>query len=142
MARSNRFVEKYSAALVPIIGRELQPTDRLASGFEAAEHKHNLKIPAALCDSCLIAGRLPLNKEHNGLHSPEELEILAGKLVFMEENQCVVFWGMDLEVLGQDDPEVFQAKHETPFVGYPEELPFSDFILKMWRWQYGLDPGN
>jgi len=59
----------------------------------------------------------------------------------MEENQCVVFWGMDLDVLGQDDPEVLQTNSESPAVWYSEELPFSDWIIKMWRWQRGLEPG-
>jgi hypothetical protein len=132
--------EKYLAALAPLLGRKLKSADGLAAGFlSAAERKLKVKIPTALREYYCVAGRLPLNKEHNRLYSPGKLRILEKKLVFMEENQCVVFWGMDTEALDQDDPEVFQTSNEAPVVWYCEELPFSDWIIKMWRWQRGLD---
>jgi hypothetical protein len=59
----------------------------------------------------------------------------------MEENQRVVFWGMDMTQIHQPDPEVFQANNESPMEWFSEEVCFSDFIIKMWRWQYGLGPG-
>lgn len=137
------FAKKYAAALTALIGRKLKSTDGLAAGFAAAaERKLKLEIPTALREYYSLAGRLPLNKEHNRLYSPGKLRILGGKLVFMEENQCVVFWGMDLKALGQDDPEMFQANNEDLAVWYSEELPFSDWIIKMWRWQRGLEPGQ
>ncbi|HET8924424.1 MAG TPA: hypothetical protein VFN26_15680 [Candidatus Acidoferrum sp.] len=143
MPKVSRFAKKYAAGLAPLIGRELKPNDGLAVGFvAAAERKLKLKIPIALREYYSIAGRLALNKEHNQLYSPGKLRMLEGKLVFMEENQCVVFWGMDKEALGQDDSEVFQANNEIPIVWYSEELPFSDWIIKTWRWQAGLDAGH
>ena len=81
------------------------------------------------------------SKEHNRLRDPAELSLLEGKLVFMEENQVVVFWGVDERACDQNDPEVFQASNEEPIVWYSEEISLSDFIIKVWRWQYGLDPG-
>ena len=129
--------------MVPLINRKLNPIDGLrADSITAAERKLKLRIPTALREYYLIAGRLPLNKEHNRLYAPSDLKVNEGKLVFMEENQCVVFWGMDASSLGQDDPEVFQASNASPLVWYSEGLLFSDFIIKMWRWQYGLDPGQ
>ena len=137
------FAEKYATALLAILERRLKPADGLASGFAtAAERKLKLKIPTALREYYAVAGRLPLNKEHNRLYSPGKLKILAGKLVFMEENQNVVFWGMDLGSLRESDPEVFQANNEESIVWHSEGLAFSDFIIKMWRWQYGPTPDS
>lgn len=137
-----KFFPKYAEALAPLIQRPIGRYDGLASAtIEAAERELGLKIPAALREYYLAAGRLPLNKEHNRLRDPAELSLLEGKLVFMEENQVVVFWGTDERACDQDDPEVFQANNEVPIVWYSEQISLSDFIIKMWRWQYGLDPG-
>jgi hypothetical protein len=85
------FAKKYGAALALLIGRKLKPTDGLAAGFTmAAERKLSLTIPTALREYYSVAGRLPLDKEHNRLYRPGKLRVLEGKLVFMEENQCVV----------------------------------------------------
>jgi hypothetical protein len=59
----------------------------------------------------------------------------------MEENQAVVFWGIDLKDLEKPDPMVYQANNESEMVWQSEDLSFSDWIIKMWRWQTGLDPG-
>jgi len=135
-------VTEYIEALAPLIERPIGPGDGLpATLIETAERKSGLKIPAALREYYLVAGRLSLNKEHNRLYDPEELRLHEGKLVFMEENQRVVFWGMDEIACEQQDPEVFQANNEVRIVWYAEGLSFSDFIIKMWRWQSGLDPG-
>ena len=143
MPKTTEFARKFRAGLAPLIGRKLKITDGLAPGFAtAAQCKLKLMIPTALREYYSVAGRLPLNKEHNRLYSPGRLKVLEGKLVFMEENQCMVFWGMDTAALGQDDPEVFQAHNKSLAVWYSEKLPFSDWIIKMWRWQRGLDPGQ
>jgi hypothetical protein len=107
----------------------------------ACERRLKLKLPAALKSYYELAGKLPINTEHNQLYLPKALRIENGKLVFMEENQAVVFWGIDLNALKKLDPMVFQANDESEIVWYSEDLCFSDWIIKMWRWQAGLDPG-
>jgi len=86
-----------------------------------------------------MAGQLEINKEHNNFYEPKELTNVNDKLVFMEENQAVVLWGMDIKALDQSDPEIFQASNQTPLIWYSEGLSFSDFIIKMWRRQRALD---
>lgn len=135
------FARKYCEALARLIGRPLRPADGLPVRFViAAERKLKLRMPPALREYYLIAGRLPLNREHNRLYSPGRLRMLRGKLVFMEENQRVVFWGLDREDLRKADPEVFQVKNETSSPWYSEESRFSDWIIKVWNWQRGLSP--
>jgi hypothetical protein len=106
----------------------------------AAERRLKLKFPIALTEYYLLAGKLALNREHNRLFAPSALVVRNQKLIFMEENQVVVFWGMDIDDLSRPDPNVFQATREEPLDWHSEGLPFSDFILKMWRWQRGPDP--
>lgn len=60
-----------------------------------------------------MAGRLSINREHNLLFDPKDLTKFNGKLVFMQENQAVVFWGMDIKALNEFDPEVFQANNDS-----------------------------
>jgi hypothetical protein len=117
-------------------------SDGLPPGeLSSAEERLHLKLPRALADYYLLAGGLDLNRQHNRLYPPSALAIMDQKLIFMEENQAVVLWGMELHELSLLDPTVFQACNSLPLEWYSEEPPFSDFILKMWRWQYGLDPG-
>lgn len=70
------------------------------------------------------------NTQHNRLYALRNLSVEGGKLLFMEENQAVVFWGMDLKNLISRDSEVFQAANADDLVWYSEELNFSDWILK------------
>lgn len=132
--------KKYSAELKTILGRGLTTQDGMeAASLAASEKRLKLKLPGALKIYYEMAGRLAINREHNRLYQPRELTKLNGKLVFMEENQTVVFWGMDIKTLNLLDPEVFQASNETPVHWYSEGLAFSDFIIKMWRWLRALD---
>ncbi len=137
-----QFAPQYSAALRELIERELTSADGMDPTLLAAcEQRLQLKLPVALREYYLLAGQLPLNQEHNRLYLADDLRIEDGKLLFMEENQYVVFWGMNVPQLQQPDPEVFQAVNASPLEWYSQEVSFSEFIIKMWRWQHGLDPG-
>jgi len=134
------FKEKYSNAFKTFIDRGLKQGD----GFERkellqCEKRLKLKLPLAFREYYEFAGKLPINTQHNILYEPSKLKIWKGKLLFMEENQRVVFWGLDLQVLRQTDPQVFQAHNSEPIEWYSEEKSFSEFILSMWRWLLGLD---
>jgi len=131
---------KYATALKALIGRDLTKKDGIARArLAACEKRLNLKLPLALRLYYELAAALPINKERNVLYDPQHIAKQSGKLVFMEENQRVVFWGLRIEALRRSDPEVFQAQNSTPTVWYSEELTVSDFILKTWRWQRGLN---
>jgi hypothetical protein len=134
------FKRKYSEAFKTLVDRELKNGD----GFKVAElakseKRLKLKLPLAFREYYEFAGKVPINTEHNILYSPSKLKIWKGKLLFMEENQRVVFWGLDTQELDQTDPQVFQAANSEPITWYSEQKPFSEFILSMWRWLRGLD---
>ncbi len=62
-----------------------------------AENRLAIRLPKALRDYYLVAGREKiLNHSFNRLYSPSEWELHSGKLIFMEENQTVVVWGISI----------------------------------------------
>jgi hypothetical protein len=141
--KQNPFARKDLAALKSLIGRPLTPRDGWPSAqVIASERRLKLRLPAALKSYYECAGKLPIHTEHHQLYPPKGLRIESGNLVFMEENQAAVFWGLDLNNLKNPDPTVCQASHESEIVWYSEDLCFSDFIIKMRRSQAGLDPGR
>lgn len=76
----------------PLIGRELTRKDGVSvADIPECEKRLKLKLPPALRDYYRVSGGLPINREHNIFYSPKQLRIENGKLVFMEENQRVVF---------------------------------------------------
>ena len=131
----------YASELEQILQRKLSRSDGISfQEIGNCEKRLATQLPIALREYYAIAGKLDINVEHNRLYTPRQLKNWRGKLVFMEENQNVVFWGVDIDDSG--DPEVLQACNEMPLRWYSEECTLSRFIVKMWRWQRGLgDPG-
>jgi hypothetical protein len=134
------FKRKYADAFKTLLGHNLRQGD----GFDPrelaqCEKRLKLKLPRAFREYYELAGKVPINTEHNLLYDPKRLKIWKGKLLFMEENQRVVFWGLDVQEANQADPLVFQANNSEPTEWYSQEKPFSEFILSMWRWLRGLD---
>jgi hypothetical protein len=66
-------------------------------------------IPRALFDYYSVAGGHWINEHHDHLRSIEELEWMDDKLVFLDENQRVVYWGIDRPDLKTADPIVWQG---------------------------------
>ena len=104
----------------------------------AGEHRLGIRLPSALREYYLIAGRFDqLNRAHNQLYAPSDWFADAGKLVFMEENQAVVFWGVPATDEIDDDPPVLQGVNisDQPIDWYPEHGCCSEFLLLMLHWQ-------
>jgi hypothetical protein len=93
------------------LGYPLGARDGISSAkVAAAEKKLGARLPAALRDYCLMAGReRVLNHAFNRLCMPSDWEVHSGKLVFMVENQCVVVWGVAASSRPANDPAVFQG---------------------------------
>src|SRR5262245_22826141 len=109
-----------------------------AAEVVAGEHRLNIRLPSALREYYLICGRLEgLNRVHNRLYPPDGWFLDAGKLVFMEENQLVVFWGIPIGERTVDDPPVLQGVNVTgqPIEWHPEHDSCSEFLLMMLHWQ-------
>jgi hypothetical protein len=90
------FEQFYRQRFKEIFGATLQASDGF--GENLVEEKlsvRELHLPEALFAYYVVAGQHCVNEEHNRLLPIEEFEWIDDRLIFMEENQCVVFWGID-----------------------------------------------
>ncbi|MGI5324960.1 hypothetical protein [Actinomadura nitritigenes] len=98
------FIREFAAGWGLPLGREDgTPEGELAE----AEDRLGLGLPAAVREAYALFGRRPdLHSNLDTLLSPGELAVEHGALVFREENQGAVLWGVLLDDLGGDDPPV------------------------------------
>lgn len=130
----------YRSSLRQIFGRPIEPRDATSEArVRRAEKRLGFSLPSALRDYLRLAGEAKENREHNRLLSPEALVVEDGYLVFMEENQSVVDWGIPLALAGKADPEVWQRVNGDAPEWYSENMTFSDFILENLAWQRGVE---
>jgi hypothetical protein len=131
-------------SFIELIVRHLGRRPRRADGATVAtvqrcERRLGLTLPVAMREYYLLANRLDqLNKAYNQLLSLGELRVESGHLVFMEENQEVVDWGVPVRRLGEIDPIVFQRANAPRARWYSERLRFSAFLIRMFDWQAGM----
>ena len=59
-------------------------------------------------------------------------------LIFMTENQSVVYRALKLDSLNEADPIVWQIVTNSPPEFYSEEKSFSEFIVEMFDWQFSF----
>jgi hypothetical protein len=105
--------------------------------LDAAENL-GVRIPKDLHDYYVALGNFDrLNKVHNKLLSPSEWFIDTDYFVFMEENQCVVFWSVPIKSDEGFDTVVYQGVNaeEGPIEWRLEHKSCSEFLLVMMHWQ-------
>lgn len=131
----------YNNLAQQIFERPLAPEEGLSSAkIEAAERRLGVRLPQALREYYRVAGNFEeLNTNYNQLLPLEALDWDDEYVVFMVENQGVVFWAVSLEQMVQDDPEVWQRVRESPGQWYSEDQSVSQFLQKMFLWTFGLD---
>jgi hypothetical protein len=120
----------FATLVRPLASEDGQPEASIAG----AEARLGLRLPGVLREYYLLAGRLDrFNRAHNELRRPEEWSVEGGKLVFLEENQGVVFWGVEVGTLPEADPRVYQAENvrgrSTEW--YLEHERCSEFLIVM-----------
>ena len=127
------------------LGFTLGASDGISSDeIASAENKLGIKLPAGLRDYYLVAGHeSALNHAYNQLYTPKELKTHPDKLVFMEENQCVVVWGIDVGPQAGDDPAVYQGPivKKQPSGWHLEEKECSAFLVFMLHLQAAFGGG-
>jgi hypothetical protein len=118
-----------------ILGAAPKPGDGLGkAAVRASLARANLAIPASLFDYYIVAGRHPINQDHDRLRPIKGLEWMGDKLVFLEENQCVVYWAIDRSDLEESDPIVWQGINGDPIEWFAEGYRLSRFLMARWRW--------
>ena len=94
------------------VGQPLSSRDGIPeSRITAAEKRLGSHLPVSLREYYLVAGsEKKLNLAFNRLYEVSEWELDSGKLVFMEENQATVRWGVTVRSRPADDPQVLQSQ--------------------------------
>jgi hypothetical protein len=124
----------YTSHFREIFGSEPEPADGL--GEESVEDRlaqRGLQIPKALFDYYSVAGYHWINRERNRLRPIEELDWYEELLVFMDDDQGIVSWGIHKQDLSNPDPVVWQGVlgEETDWLQDTSTL--SRFLIDMWR---------
>jgi len=93
------------------VGVQLSIDDGCASAdIDGAEKRLQVKIPLSLREYYLLSGwEKRINQFHNRLLAPEKWFIESDHLVFMEENQWVLYWGISAHEGPKTDAPVFQG---------------------------------
>ena len=131
------FQERYEVAAEFLLGELPSGCGIKERDLETAEKHFGVRLPLALRDFYLGVGRLHrLNDAHNHLLVPKDWFLDGGKLVFLVENQAVVYWGVEAVQTPDDDPPVFQGVNLPEGVPwFPEHDRCSEFLLVMLHWQ-------
>lgn len=129
------FKEYYATRFEEICGSPLQTSDGLSDELVQIKLQQlGLKIPEALAQYYAVAGLHWLNKEHNRLRDLEELEWFDDKLVFMDENQWVLYWGILKTDLYAPNPTIWQGINGNVIQWNNEGCKCAQFIMAMWEW--------
>ncbi len=116
------------------LSEPLANADAIADG-EIDGGLRGQSIPAAMRAYYRVAGNHWLNTNHNRLRPLSELETIDDHLVFMDENQDVVQWGLRVADLTVEDPIVYQGQYcDERYEWYSESHTFSRFMIAMWHW--------
>lgn len=112
-----------------LLGRSLTNNDGFdVETIENAETRLGQTIPKLLKEFYTTVGKLDIfMSSFQRFIKPEDLFYEDGKLVFLEENQKVCFWGVNKENK-EDNPSVYQIQNIDNAVWYSEEILLSDFL--------------
>jgi len=109
-----------------------------APSIARVEKKLGRPLPSALRTLYLKTGASrALHQAHNRLISPAQLKVVGSHLVFYEENQEVVMWGIHVDHLGEVDPKVEQGQpHDDGHIEWHSEFKsVSEFMCAQGAWQ-------
>jgi hypothetical protein len=110
-------------------------TDGLSEAqVSAAERRLGFALPLLLRQFFLRVGkRSDLTRKYHRLLATGELRVSAGALLFFEESQQVVFWGIKLADASVADPPVWQANNHNKkrLAWYPDHDRLSAFLITM-----------
>lgn len=123
-------------ALVPrYLGRPWSLRDgKTPSVIDNAARRLDIVVPAVVRDFYSTVGNVPeFCSIHNYILSPTKWEVYDGFLVFAEENQCVVSWGIKKRDLRRSDPPTWQHNTQAD-EWYPEDKAFLAHMVSMFDW--------
>ena len=132
-------VTKHTKACRDFVDRYLGRAWKLADGLseavvKKAETRLGFPLPSALRSFFLSVGAVPeLCSIHNIIFHPKDLEVDEGYLIFMDENQSVVSWGIKKNDLKKADPNTWQRNNSSD-QWYSEDNTFLQLLASMFDW--------
>lgn len=136
------FADSYQDTFTTL-GVQLRNEDACSTAdIEDAERRLGVSLPRSLKEFYLVAGREKrINQFHNRLLAPEKLWIDSERVVFMEENQWVVYWGVPVVRESKPDAAVFQGvnRRDKGIEWHPEADLCSTFlnVMAVWHASFG-----
>ena len=128
------FQEFYQSQFIEMFGSGPEPADGLGEETVGAKlAQRNLHVPTALFDYYAVAGFHWINTKHNHLRPIDELDWYEDWLVFMDDNQGLVSWGIHRQDLSSPDPVVWQGIVGEEIDWFQEHSTLSRFLMDMWR---------
>jgi hypothetical protein len=117
-----------------LLGRELTKNDGVKpSEIDKIETKLGFTLPEILRDLYLLVGKnTMLMESFNRFALPSQLQRDDNKIVFLEENQNVCYWGFEINP-DNHNPKVYQLLNENEW--YEEQLPLIEFLTVMLYYQ-------
>lgn len=131
---SPNFQLYYKTNFREIFGFDIEPTDGI--GQAAVDERLiecGIDIPDALRDYYAVAGYLWINSARNRLRPIEELEWYEDWLVFMDDEQGLISWGIHKDDLNTPDPFVWQGVLEERIAWLKANITVSQFLVEQWR---------
>lgn len=118
--------------------RNREPVDADAiklQDIDDAEKNLGVRFPKALRSLYqYLGGADDLMRAHNVLRSLNEITVEDGFLLFMDENQSVVSWGISLNDCENPNPEIWQRINGENPEWHSEELTLLPFLESMFMW--------
>ncbi len=128
------FRDFYEFNFFEIFGAVPEAADGLGEeSVEARLTDRGLQIPAALFDYYSLVGYHWVNKQQNRLRPIEELDWYEDWLIFMDDEQGLVSWGLLKQDLRNPDPAVWQGILGEEIDWLQEDLPLSKFLIALWK---------
>ena len=102
--------------------------------IEKAEARLGVALPPAMRSFYLSVGAVAqLCSIHNVIFHPKDLVFEDAYLMFMDENQSVVSWGIKRKDLKKADPEAWQRNNSSG-EWYSEEQSFIECLTSLFDW--------
>lgn len=120
-----------------LLGRKLKRADGISSEkIEDVENKLGLVLPNPLREFYQLVGNLDIfTKSFQRFAAIDDLLIKDSKLIFLEENQSVLYWAYNLEDSDTDDPLIYQNTHYDTGEWYSENMRLYSFLILMAYYQ-------
>lgn len=128
------FIESFRSLVPTYYDQPWRPENGLSRReLEAALDESGVNIPTALADLYLAVGAVEdLMEAYYFIWDPDELEIQDGYLLFMEDEDESLTWGIPANTISSPDPLVSRRNEKGKWV--PMDATVSEYLMDYFEW--------